>query len=217
MSTHARTIARRRRFTPVAVTTGVLAAALLSVSMTGTLGAFVASIQNTTNTAATGSLTMQEVTTTGAIVTCNSTDGGNGLASTAATCATINKLGGSTTMFPGGAGVVQGISLKNTGTISATTFTLTPGACTQSTNIAGAAGTATDLCSKINVQIVSGGTSIFNGTAAALAAGGTITLPGPVTAGTTVPFTFTTTLLGTADNTYQNLKASLPLTWTFTS
>ncbi|MGL4339467.1 MAG: hypothetical protein ACRCSP_03455 [Rhodoglobus sp.] len=211
MSEHAMA-PKRRRFTPVAIATGVLGAVLLSVSMTGTLSAFVASIQNSTNTAATGSLTMEEKTTTGTIVTCLSTDGGT-IYTNAATCSTINKFGGSTTMLPGGPAVNTPITIKNTGTVNAATFTLTPGACTQTT----AVGAATNLCSKINVVLTSGATTIFSGTAAGLAAGGVITIAGPPAAGATVPFNFAVSLDTTADNTYQNLQASLPLTWTFTS
>ncbi len=208
---------RRSRIAPLAIATGVLSAVLLSVSMSGTLSGFVASIQNSTNTAATGVLTMQEQNS-GATVTCLSTDGGS-VSTNTATCATINKFGGSTTMVPG-VTVNTPITIKNTGSVSATTFSLTPGAtCAQSNNGA-VNGTATDLCAKLNVVITSGATTIFNGTAASLAAGGIISIPSPVapvTAGTTVPINFAVTLAAAAGNNYQGLSASLPLTWTFTS
>ena len=212
MSQHA-LAPKRRRFTPVAIATGLLGAVLLSVSMTGTLSGFVASIQNSTNTAATGSLTMEEKTTSGTIVTCLSTDGGT-IYTNAATCATINKFGGSTAMIPGAAPVNTPITIKNTGTVNAATFTLTPGLCTQTT---GGVGAATNLCSKINVVLTSGSTTIFSGTAAALAAGGIITIAGPPAASVAVPFNFAVSVDTTADNTYQGLQASLPLTWKFTS
>jgi hypothetical protein len=204
---------KRRRFTPVAVATGLLGAVLLSVSMTGTLSGFVASIQNSTNTAATGSLTMEEKTTSGPVVTCLSTDGGS-VYTNSATCSTINKFGGSTTLVPGAAAGNTAITIKNTGTLNAATFTLTPGLCTQTV---GGVGAATNLCSKINVVITSGVTTIFSGTAAGLAAGGIITIAAPPAAGVSVPFNFAVSLDTTADNTYQGLQASLPLTWKFTS
>ena len=207
------TKAKRRRFTPIALTTGVLAAALLSVSMTGTLSGFVASINNTTNTTATGALIMQEQNA-GGTITCLSTDGGS-INTNTATCATINKLGGTTTPLTPGVPVSTNITITNTGTIKANTFTLTPSACTQSAFGAGG-GTATDLCSKINLTITQGAATVYSGTAAAL---GTTarTIAGGAAAGVALPFTFTVTLDSSAGNTYQNLQASIPLLWTFTS
>ena len=180
------------------------------------MSGFVASITNSNNTAATGALVMQEQNS-GATVTCLSTDGGS-VSTNAATCATINKFGGSTTMTPGNT-VTTPITIKNIGTVAATTFTLTPGAtCTQS-NSGAQNGTATDLCAKLNVVISSGATTVFSGTLATLAgaAPAAFTMPAAPAAGVTVPFSFAVTLAPTAGNTYQGLQASLPLTWTFSS
>jgi hypothetical protein len=213
MSNHLASKSKRRRFAPVAITTGVLGAVLLSVSMTGTLSGFVASITNSVNTAASGVLSMQETNAAGT-VTCNSTDATT-ISTNAATCATINKFGGSTTMVPG-VPVTTTVNIINTGTIAASTFTLTPGAtCTQGRN-GTVYGTATDFCAKLNVVIKSGTTTVFSGTAASLAGAAAITLVAPA-AGASTPYTFTTTLASTADNTYQGESASLPLTWTFGS
>ncbi|MBU6496532.1 MAG: hypothetical protein KGR42_09030, partial [Acidobacteria bacterium] len=78
-------------------------------------------------------------------------------------------------------------------------------------------GSATDFCSKLDVVISSGTTTIFNGTAASLAGAAPLVLSTPVAPGASVPLTFTTTLSSTAGDTYQGLAASLPLTWTFNS
>ena len=207
---------RPRRFTPAAVLAGAVGSIALAASMTGTLSAFTASINNTVNTTAAGTLIMQEQNAA-ASVTCTSTDAGT-ISTNAATCATINKYGGSTTMVPG-TPITTTISIKNTGTIAASTFTLTPTACTQVNN-GSLNGSATDFCTQLSVVIKSGATTVFTGTALALGTGGVITLPAaiaPVAPGTTVPFTFTTTLASTAGNTYQGLGASQGLTWTFTS
>ncbi|TDX77501.1 hypothetical protein EDF35_3015 [Rathayibacter sp. PhB151] len=215
MSNH--TAKRKRvRFAPLVLATSVAAAALLSVSMSGTLSGFVASITNTNNTAASGSLVMEEKSTGTTPVTCLSTDGGS-ISTNTATCSTINKFGGSTTMVPGQT-VSTSITIKNAGTVSANTFTLTPGAaCAQSAN-GTPAGTATDFCSKLNVVITSGSTTVYSGTAAALAGTAAKSLSAaPVTAGTSTPFTIAVTLDSSAGNTYQGLSASLPLTWTFAS
>jgi hypothetical protein len=209
---------RRLRFAPVAIAAGVLGAVLLSVSMTGTLSGFVASITNNTNTAATGALVMQEQNA-GATVTCLSTDGGS-VSTNTATCSTINKFGGSTTMVPGQT-VSTPITIKNVGSVPASTFTLSTGtACSQVNNTATTYnGTATDLCAKLNVVITSGATTVFSGTAAALgtATASSFTMPTAPAAGVSVPFTIAVTLLSTVGNTYSGLSASVPMTWTFNS
>jgi hypothetical protein len=217
VSTKLRTSALKRiRFAPVALLAGIFAAVLLSLSLTGTLSGFAASITNSSNTAASGTLIMQEQNA-GATVTCLSTDGGS-VSTNSATCSTINKFGGSTTMTPGNT-VNTAISIKNTGTANASTFTLNPGAtCTQSAN-GSANGTATDLCAKMNLVVTSGSTTVFSGTLASFkgAAASAITMPQAPAAGASVPFNFAVTLDSSAGNTYQGLAASVPMTWTFTA
>lgn len=211
------TTRKRRRFAAPVLVSGVAASALLGLSFTPTFSAFVASIQNSVNTAGTGYLTMQE--SSGSTV-CNSTDGGS-VSTNSATCSTINKYGGDLNMVPGQT-VTTNITIKNTGTVDATTLTLTPGACTQSTN-GSLNGSATDLCSKLDVVIKGGSeasTTIFQGTAAELASGGVVAVPAPlapVKAGVSIPMTVAVTLDSSAGSSYQGLAASQPLTWTFTS
>jgi hypothetical protein len=209
---------KRLRFTPLALTTVLLSAGLLSMSVTGTLSGFAASITNSVNSAATGSLVMQETgpDSTGAPITCNSTDGGS-VASNAATCSTINKFGGSTAMVPGQT-VQTTVVIKNAGSVRANTFTLTPGStCTQTGSVS---GSANDLCAKLKLTITQQGSasSVFSDslTNFAAAAGTPITLPA-VAPGDSATFTFAVTLDGTANSTYQGLKAAMPMTWTFTS
>ena len=218
MSVHSKTVkSARRRFVPLAIATGVLGAALLATSMSGTLSGFAASITNSNNTAATGALVMQEQSSDATPITCLSTDGGS-VSTNTATCSTINKFGGSTTMIPGQT-VTTAITIKNVGSVAASTFTLTPGTtCAQGTN-GSLNGTATDLCAKLNVVIKSGSAVVFSGTAASLAgaAASAITMPAAPAAGASVPFSIAVTLASTAGNTYQGLSASLPLTWTFAS
>ena len=215
MSNHTATVKTKRvRFAPLVIATSIAAAALLSVSMSGTLSGFVASITNSNNTAASGTLVMEEKSTGTTPVTCLSTDGGS-VSTNTATCSTINKFGGSTNMTPGQT-VTTAITIKNAGTVAANTFTLTPGAtCAQTTN-GTLSGTATDFCSKVKVVITSGATEIFNGTAATLA-GSPVKSLGAVAAGVSTPFSIAVTLDPAANNTYQGLSASLPLTWTFAS
>ncbi|MTD15732.1 hypothetical protein GIS00_17500 [Nakamurella sp. YIM 132087] len=198
-----------RRFAPMMVVAGIVGALLLSLSMTGTLSAFTAAITNTTNTAGSGTLILREV---GGANSCVSSD-------STASCATINKYGGSTTLVPsdGVTGVsTTTVNFTNTGTATAASFTLKANACTQS-----GTGTATTFCSKLNVKIATGATTLFNGTATALATQ-TAATPIAVTvptanAGSTVAVTFTVWLDSTADNTFQGLQASQPLVWTLAS
>jgi hypothetical protein len=204
---------------PLVLTAGVLGAALLTASATGTLSGFVASIQNSTNTAATGTLVMQEQNA-GATVTCLSTDGGT-VSTNTSTCSTINKFGGSTTLVPGGTSVTT-VTIKNIGTATANTFTLAPTAVCAQSNNGTVNGSATNLCSTLTLAI-SGGTTVASQTLdafyAAYRTGGT---SGPISIGTVAPgatlsFTYTVTLPSSAANTYQGLQASMPLTWTFNS
>jgi hypothetical protein len=204
---------RRRRFVPLVWGSSLVAMALLALGVGSTLSGFSASITNSKNTAGSGTLVMEE-DGPGSTV-CLSSAAGTVTATNSGTCSTINKFGGNTAMVPG-TPVTTSITIKNNGTSPANTFTLTPGACTQSANGA-VNGTATDFCSKLDVTITSGSTTIFTGTAASLAAGGVINLPAPVAAGASVPFTFTVTLDPSADNSYQGLAASEPLTWQFAS
>lgn len=219
----------RRRFAPVALVAGVVASAAIATSMTGTLGAFVAQITNNNNSAANGVLTMSESgpnnnNGSASTVTCNSTDGTGGVSNNAYTCTSINKYGASTTMVPGSS-VATSVTITNTGTVTPTTFTLQPGVCSQSNN-GSVNGNATDLCSKMTVQITKGATTILAATPLSTF-GGTTQTPATATSLTTLApnatatYTFTVAFPSTGsnatDNTYQGLKASQTLAWTFTS
>ncbi|GAA1994778.1 hypothetical protein GCM10009818_00150 [Nakamurella flavida] len=195
--------------------------------MTNTFSAFTAAITNTVNTAATGTLILQE--TSGATV-CNSNDStgansANTINTNAATCATINKYGGSTTMVPSASNttptnvVTTNIAFRNTGTAAAASFTLTPGVCAQ-TNNGAINGSATDFCAKLRVSITSGATVVYTGTAAALTAPIVIPaslIPAPAPGGAAVPFVVSVFVDATAGNTYQGLSASQTLLWTLSS
>lgn len=208
---------KRLRFTPLALTTVLLSAGLLSLSVTGTLSGFTAAITNSVNSAATGALVMQETgpDSTGAQTVCNSTDGGS-VATDTATCTSINKFGGSTSMVPN-VPVSTTVVIKNTGTVKANSFTLTPGTtCTQTGSVS---GSATDLCSKMNLTITQNGATpaLFSGTLASFAATTTPIGLTALTSGSSSTFVFTVTLDSSATSAYQGLKASMPMTWTFSS
>lgn len=197
------------------IATGAIASLMVGFTLTPTFAAIVASIQNTTNTASTGTLTMKE---SSGSANCNSFDSNT---TNTASCATINKYGGTTkALTPGGAPTVTDITIQNTGNITATGFTLTPGTCTSS-NAAGASYSGNgDLCDKVKVAITSNGTSIFNGTAKQFQNGGQINLLQKLTkaginANESVPIKFSVSLDASADAIYQGRQISQPITWTF--
>ena len=208
---------RRRRLAPLVWLGSAVAAIVVALGVSGTLSGFTASIDNTTNTAATGTLLMSE---TDGTATCYSNGTATGAPdSNAGTCATINKFGGSAVMAPGVAGPAVTVTITNNGNIKANVFTLTPdAACTQTNNAATTAhGSAVDLCAKLNVKITTGvGTTgdVYSGTMAALGTHAAFTLPA-VNGGANAVFTFQVTLDSTAGNNYQGLKASTGLTWAF--
>lgn len=207
---------RRRGFTPAAVAAGVAATVVLALTTTGTLAAFTAQITNNSNTAASGTLVMRE--TSGA-ATCTSTDAtpaANTIDTNAATCTLINKYGNQTAMVPGGTAVTTSVTITNIGTAPSASFTLTPGACSQSAGPAATpSGSATNLCAKLNVAVAGPGiTAPATPTTAATLTAFTLT---PLAAGASATYTFAVSLDTSADNTYQNLQASQPLVWNFTS
>ena len=198
----------KRRISLPLVVAGGVSSLVLAMGMSPTFSAFTASIQNSTDTTASGTLVMQE---TSGGVTCKSTDGTNGLSGNAATCSTINKYGGTSTLLtPGGAANVTTVTIANTGTVGASSFSLTPGTCTQSA-LATLAGSDTDLCAKLHVKITTGSTTVYDGNAAAMTAQSLA----PLGAGQSAAYTFAVSLDSSADNSYQGLQASQPLTWTF--
>lgn len=192
---------------------GGLMSAVLAFSLTPTFAGIVASIKNSVNTAATGTLVMKETSGNQNCLSTSST-------SNTATCAGINKYGGTATpLVPGGAGNTTSITIANDGTVDATSFAVKAEACTQS-NSGTTSGNATNLCEKVNVTIKSGATTIFSGTAKQFADAGSIDILAKlgkqnVAKGTNVPLTINAALDSSADATYQGLQISQPILWTF--
>ena len=198
------------------ILSGGVSSLVLALGMTPTLGGFTASIVDAMNSAGAGTVVMQERDSSGTI-TCLSTDGG-GLSVNAASCSAMNRYGGDLGMRPGDSAVIV-TYIRNVGTVAASSFSLTPGVCVQSA--AGALpGSAADFCSKIAVSITSDLTTIFDGTAATLGSVGAIDVLSRlglarVQPGLQITFTVTTTMDPTVDNSYQGLKVSQPMTWTY--
>lgn len=213
---------RRARFVPVALTTAALSSALIGASVTGTLSAFEASITNTSNTASAGSLTMQETGPGG--TTCLSSSGTN---NNYATCSGIDKYGGTDTPFTPGAVHTTTVAFANLGPSAVSSFTLAPGACTNSVGSgSGASSDATDLCDSLVLTVTctpTGGTSSTVVDGLTLTTIQSRTYPMPVTcvprpsSGNTVDFVFSLAMSTASNiNTVQGQQVSQPLTWTFT-
>jgi hypothetical protein len=119
-------------------------------------------------------------------------------------------------MYPGQT-ITTNITIKNTGTSDATTFTMTPGTCVQSNN-GTAYGSANDLCAKMKLTVKSGTTTLYSGTAAAFTTMiniNTVLSQASLTAGASIPVSFAVQLDSAAGNTYQGLGISQPITWNF--
>jgi hypothetical protein len=184
--------------------------------MSPTFSAYTAQITNSVNNATSGTLVMQESDGTN---TCNSNDGATpalSLATNAAICANIDKYGTNVALYPGQT-LTTTVSIKNTGTLTPTTFSLTPGACTQV--LGTPTGGALDACSKFIIKVYAGTTATgvpLNAagqqTGSTFATALALTAPAP---GIAQSYTFSVQLDPTATNAYQGITISQPLVWKF--
>lgn len=209
----------KRSLAVPAIVAGGLSSLLLAFSLTPTFSALTAAITNNANTAGTGTLIMTETgpNSSGTATTCNSNDGS--LSSNVLATCSINKYGASLNMKPGQTASTT-VYIKSTGTIDATTFSVQGGTCAPSTN-GTASGTATDICAQYTIKIYAGatatGTALYTGTALAFGTAAATSLNSYIPAvsnSTGQAFTITATLpdLG---NSYQGLKITQPITFTF--
>lgn len=209
-------VRNRARLVPLTIATALVSATVVSLSVTGTLSTFVASIVNNGNAATSGSLMMQE-SNANASTTCYSNTTASGPISGAneANCSSINKFGGE--LLAPNRPVVTTVTIKNSGSLAAGTFSLIPGATCDSSAAASPSGSATDFCSKVNLKVEQAGaaSAVYNGSLAAFAGSASKPLT-TLAAGDSSVFTFTVTLDPNADNSYQALKATVPMTWRFT-
>jgi hypothetical protein len=193
-----------------------------------TLANFNATVVNTSNTFVSGTIALKE--TSGA-TTCLSTGAGVVTDTNSFSCSTIDKFGGAgnPNQKPGGTALSTVVTVKNDGTLSASTFTLTPGSCTTTATGAYHGSNTAGFCGKINVTIeddTGAAACIFpagagacaapssSNTLASLVSGGAITLnSGSLAAGASRTYTFKVQLDASAVNDMQGLTATLPLTW----
>ncbi len=215
----------RRHLTPFIVGAGVLSTAALALASSGVLSGFTASITNSANSVATGTLLMQE---DGQGQTCLSTSSSSQIGSNAGTCTAINKFGAGNTLSVPGSSYSTSVTIKNAGSVAASSFSLAPSACLQTTPVAGI-GSDLTFCAKVLVSIENDTATpscLLGGAAgaacpavptASLADWTTALNLGAVAAGDTRTYKFTVMIAAAADNTDQGLAATEPLTWTFNS
>jgi hypothetical protein len=202
---------KKRKLSLPLVLAGGVSSLVLALGMSPTFSAFTASITNSTNTANAGTLIMSE---TGNGKTCLSTDGtGNSVALNTASCATINKYGGLSSMKPGDS-ITTTIVIANTGTVDAATFGLTPATCVSTGGGTGAG----DLCKQLKVTMTQDSTAVISNVAPKdLVATGFTTVEAGKNTSIDITVSFPSTGSNVTDNTFQGTQASQPLTWTFQS
>ena len=202
---------KKRKLSLPLIIAGGVSSLVLALGMSPTFSAFTASITNSINTANAGTLIMSE---TGNGKTCLSTDGpGNSVALNTASCATINKYGGLSSMKPGDS-ITTTIVIANTGTVDAGTFGLTPATCVSTGGGTGAG----DLCKQLEVTMTQDGTAVISNVAPKdLVATGFTTVKAGKNTSIDITVSFPLTGSNVTDNTFQGTQASQPLTWTFQS
>lgn len=177
----------------------LLATCLIAASYNPTL---VASISNSVaNGVGMGTLTLEETNAEGSVTCFSESNTGN-----AATCFNINKYSDVDTSMLRFVSTV--VTLKNSGTIDSTSFVLEGGECTQQSTVP-AIGTATDLCTKANVNVLQDGVSVYNGNPAGLT---NVTLKA-LKAGESAKYTFDVSIPETLNHSYQGSKTALVLNW----
>lgn len=204
---------------------GVLAAVVLVLSVNGTLAAWTAAIvNNDSNTADSAkSVVLEESGPDGAgnSTTCTT----SGTPGNSWTCSTINKYGnvgvaatGLTALAPGDS-VTTTVTLKNTGSSDASSFTLTPGVCSSVYNSGSQVNTTPavgdDLCTQLKVAVSCTGSTLTVGATplATFASNGTQTLSTGLASGASATCAFTVSLPAATPANYSGQTVTQALAW----
>lgn len=208
---------RRLGRAPLLWWAGAAAALVLVLGAGSTLSGWsTATIGNTDNSVRTaGAVILQE--TSGAVTCLSSASPTN-----AASCATINKYGGTgTPLAPGGSQTVD-VTFTNLGAAVATSFTLVPGSCTSSPSTG--TPTPTNLCTApgeltVSVNCSNGASFVAGSKWADLSytgvpgAMGTLTHTAALPTNATWTCRFVASLPLTASVLDQGVTVTQPLTW----
>jgi len=220
----------RRRVPAMLWLSCVAACLLLTLTVGGTLSGWTqAMITNNTNTVATAAaVILRETGPDGTAAHGSQTCFSSASPTNSASCATINKYGGTTSPLTPGSSQSTDVTFTNVGTANASQFQVTPGACSQ----APAAGTGTppaaNVCTgpDLTVSMSCENGSAYNagdphwttfayaGSVAGFAA--TLTQAGVLAAGASATCRFTVALSATASVLDSGVSVSQPLTWTLT-
>ena len=213
---------KRRRFAPLVWISGGLAAFLMVLGVSGTLSGWsTAIINNDSNSAGTTSSIVLEETgpdSGGDPFTCTT----SGTATNESTCSQINKYGDDgaldTTLVPGDS-INTTVSLTNTGSGDASTFTMVPGACASEyntgTNLGDTPAVGDDLCSQLQVAVTCTGDSSLAIPATSLAAfAASHSLASPLASGETTTCLFTVSLSLATPSNYSGQTVTQPIVWT---
>lgn len=214
---------KRRRFIPLVWLSGVAAAGLLALGVSGTLSSWTtAQVTNQANQAGTGqALILQETgpDSTGAGATCTSSTN----ATNVYTCTKINKYGdagkANLAMVPGDSKSTT-VTLTNTGGADASTFTLGAGTCVSAYQSPLTGTPAQGLCDALQVAVsckTSTNTNVLNYGPVALSA---FTSPQTITSGLAHgkadTCAVTVSLPSTTSPVYGGQTATQDLVWTLT-
>jgi len=187
------TSSKKRKLSLPLIVAGGVSSLVLALGMSPTFSAFTASITNSANASA-GTLAMTE------------TSGGTTCTSAVGTCTDMNNYGGLTGMKPGDTTGIINISIANTGSLDASSFTLSTGSCSG------------ELCKRLKVTMTQDGNPVA--TVAGVMASNlpaTVSL-NPVGHGKDTKITIKVDFSSTGDdNAFQGTTASQALTWTFQS
>ena len=211
------TTSKKRKASLPLVIAGGISSLVLALGMSPTFSAFTASIYNSTNTAGAGTLIMQEVPTTG--TTCNSNDAPKTLGNNNDASCTVNLFGNNTLLYPGQT-VNTTVTIKNLGSITPTAFSLTPGTCTPTLGTPNGGAAIANVCGMFNIKVYAGTAAsgtVLNSTETTAATFKTVLgslAPLVATTGSQA-YTISVQLDAGADNTYQGVSISMPLTWKF--
>lgn len=225
MNTTEPTPAKRRRSAPVLWGSGALAAVVLVLGVSGTLSSWTTAIltNGDNHVGSTGAVALQETgpDATGAAFTCTTETSADNTAS----CDQINKYGdggvADTTLQPGQS-ISTSVTMTNTGSGDAATFTMTPGTCTSLYNTGSRIGTAPavadDLCGELQVAVECTGDATLSVAATSLAAFATEhTLATGLASGASTTCTFTVSLPADAPSRFSGQTATQPIVWTLSA
>lgn len=200
------------------------AAVLLFLGTNGTLAAWTSAVlTNSTNTAATSTAVILKEANSGGTITCYS----SASSTNSATCATIDKYGGTATPLTPGSNQVTTVTFSNVGSRAGTSFALAPGTCTQNPTAGSGTPAAANVCTNGDLTVAiscSPGSTYSAGSAwsdltYSAAAPPTATkthtaASGDLNAAASWTCQFTVALAAAAGPTDQNITVTQSLQWT---